>query len=57
LGLPLFLALPVHSFFHLKGGYGLSWFSALWRLPFQLIFACISFLLFLFVILVLGFVE
>lgn len=57
LGLPLILALPVHSFFHLKGGYGLSWFSALWRLPFQLLFSCVGFLLFLFVILVLGFVE
>ena len=57
LGAPLVLALPVHSFFHMKGGYGLSWFSALWRLPFQLLFACISFLLFLLVILVLGFVE
>ena len=48
------LAGPVHAFFHLKGGYGLGWFSAIWRLPFQLVFSLIGLCLFLIVIFVLG---
>jgi len=54
LAAPLMLAGPVHAFFHLKGGYGLGWFSAIWRLPFQLIFSLIGLCLFLIVIFVLG---
>jgi len=54
LAAPLLLAGPVHAFFHLKGGYGLGWFSAIWRLPFQLIFSLIGMTLFLIVIFVLG---
>jgi hypothetical protein len=54
LGLPLLLAGLMHSFFHLKGGYGLSWFSALWRLPFQLAFAAIGATVFLVAIIVVG---
>jgi hypothetical protein len=46
----------VHSFFHLKGGYGLGWFSALWRLPVQLIFSAIALTVFVLVILILGLV-
>ncbi|HEV7691164.1 MAG TPA: DUF3667 domain-containing protein [Hyphomonadaceae bacterium] len=54
LAAPLMLAGPVHAFFHLKGGYGLGWFSAIWRLPFQLVFSLIGLCLFLIVIFVLG---
>jgi hypothetical protein len=56
LAAPLVLAGPVHAFFHLKGGYGLGWFSAIWRLPFQLIFSLVGLVLFLIVIFVLGLV-
>jgi hypothetical protein len=56
LAAPLLLAGPVHAFFHLKGGYGLGWFSAIWRLPFQLIFSLLGLILFLIVIFVLGLV-
>lgn len=51
---PLLAAGPVHAYFHIKGGYGLGWFSALWRMPFLLLFACICLVLFLLTILVLG---
>ena len=34
----LTLSVPVHAFFHLKGAYGLGWFSALWRTPTLLVF-------------------
>ncbi|MDP3738993.1 MAG: DUF3667 domain-containing protein [Hyphomonadaceae bacterium] len=51
---PLLLAALVHSFFHLKGGYGLGWFSAMWRLPVQLIFSAIALTIFLVAILILG---
>lgn len=54
LAVPLLLASLVHSFFHLKGGYGLSWFSALWRLPFQLAFAAIGLTLYIIAIVVVG---
>lgn len=53
---PLLLGALVHSFFHLKGGYGLGWFSALWRLPVQLLFSVIALTIFVLVILVLGLV-
>ncbi len=46
--------LPVHAFFHLKGGYGLGWFSALWRTFFMLIFATIILAIFLLAIFILG---
>lgn len=53
---PLVLGSIVHSYFHLKGGYGLSWFSAAWRLPFQLSFALIGLVIYLLIIIVLGLV-
>jgi len=53
---PLLLGALVHSFFHLKGGYGLGWFSALWRLPVQLLFSAIALTAFVLVILILGLV-
>jgi hypothetical protein len=53
---PLLIGALVHSFFHLKGGYGLGWFSALWRLPVQLIFSAIALTVFVLVILILGLV-
>jgi hypothetical protein len=49
-------AIPVHFYFHIKGSYALGWFSALWRLPFLLVFASVSLLLFLAAIVGLGFV-
>lgn len=52
----LMLAIPVHTFFHLKGSYSLGWFSALWRTPVLLTFAAISLAIFLVAILALGFV-
>ncbi len=52
----LLLAGPVHAYFHLKGGYGLGWFSALWRLPVLIVFAGIGLILFLLAILLLGLV-
>ncbi len=54
LAVPLLIAGCVHSYFHLKGGYGLSWFSAAWRLPFQLAFALIGLAMYLVVIVVMG---
>lgn len=53
---PLLLASFVHSFFHLKGGYGLSWFSAAWRLPFQLVFACVGLTIYVIIIIAMGLV-
>lgn len=47
-------ALPVHTFFHLKGAYALGWFSALWRTFIMLNFAAIIAVLFLIIIVVLG---
>jgi hypothetical protein len=32
LGTALVIVVPVHMFFHLKGTYGLGWFSAFWRM-------------------------
>jgi hypothetical protein len=45
---------PVHMFAQLKGTYGLSWFSALWRTIALLIFCSIVLALFLLVIVMLG---
>jgi hypothetical protein len=50
------LAGPVHAFFHLKGGYNLGWFSAVWRTPVLLAFAGVSLLIFLLAIIAVGFV-
>jgi hypothetical protein len=50
------LAGPVHSYFHLKGGYGLGWFSALWRMPILILFAGICMAIFLLTIMLVGFV-
>jgi hypothetical protein len=47
-------ALPVHTYFHLKGAYALGWFSALWRTFFMLTFAVIILGIFLVLIIVLG---
>lgn len=46
--------LPLHTYFHLKGGYGLGWFSALWRTMLMLIFAMIILTIFLLAIFILG---
>lgn len=48
------LGLPVHMFFHLKGAYGLSWWSAIWRVWFLYLFAIIALSLFVLAIVVLG---
>jgi hypothetical protein len=50
----LLLALPAHTFFHLKGAYALGWFSAFWRTFFMLIFALVAAIIFLIAIIVLG---
>lgn len=50
----LYLALPIHTFFHLKGAYALGWFSALWRTFFMLTFAFIIAIIFVLLIVVLG---
>ena len=50
----LYLALPIHTFFHLKGAYALGWFSALWRTFFMLTFAFIIAMIFVLLIVVLG---
>ncbi|HVY89598.1 MAG TPA: DUF3667 domain-containing protein [Hyphomonadaceae bacterium] len=46
----------VHEFFHMKGAYNLGWFSAVWRLPFLVLFAGISLLLFVLAVIFLGIV-
>lgn len=48
--------LPIHTYFHLKGAYGLRWWSALWRTFFLLLFALFSLTIFLSLILIVGFV-
>lgn len=47
-------ALPVHTFFQLKGAYALGWFSALWRTFFMLIFAMVIATIFFILIIILG---
>lgn len=54
--LALALALPVHMFFQLKGGYGLSWWSALWRTVALLVCAVFCLALFVAAIVLLGLV-
>lgn len=49
-------ALPVHMFFQLKGGYGLSWWSALWRTLVLLIFSVICLSIFVVLIVLFGLV-
>ncbi len=41
-------------YFHMKGAYGLGWFSALWRTFFLLIFCALALSLFVTAIVVLG---
>ncbi len=48
------LAIPVHMYFHIKGAYSLSWFSALWRTAFLLVFCVLALSLFFLAIVVLG---
>jgi hypothetical protein len=50
----LMLSVPVHMFAQLKGTYGLSWFSALWRTAFLLFFCVFTIAIFLVAIVVLG---
>jgi hypothetical protein len=50
----LLIALPVHTYFHLKGAYALGWWSAAWRTVFMLIFAAIIMTIFLVIIVILG---
>ena len=50
----LCLSVPVHMFAQLKGTYGLSVFSALWRTVFLLIFCTIAISLFVTAIILLG---
>lgn len=50
----LLVALPVHTFFQLKGSYALGWWSALWRTFFMLLFAIFIATLFLLFVLILG---
>jgi hypothetical protein len=52
----LLVALPVHTFFQLKGAYALGWFSALWRTFFMMTFAVIIASVFFLLVLVLGLV-
>jgi|CXWL01.1.fsa_nt_gi hypothetical protein len=47
-------ALPVHTFFHLKGAYALGWWSALWRTAFMLTFAMVALAVFILAIVLLG---
>jgi hypothetical protein len=55
LGATLFgLGLPVHMFFHLKGAYALGWWSAIWRTTFLILFAWVSFIVFVLTIILLG---
>lgn len=50
----LMLSVPVHMFAQLKGTYGLSWFSALWRTMFLLSFCVLTISIFLVAIIVMG---
>ena len=54
LGILAFLSVPVHMFVQLKGAYGLSIWSALWRTAFLLIFCTVVITLFLVGIILLG---
>ena len=48
------LAIPVHVFFHIKGAYGLNWFSALWRTSILLLICVLALSVFFLAIVVLG---
>ncbi len=48
------LAIPVHAYFQMKGGYSLGWFSALWRTPVLMLFALLGLSIFLVAIIVVG---
>jgi hypothetical protein len=50
----LFLGMPVHMYFHLKGAYALGWFSALWRSLFLMLFAFLALTIFFIAIILLG---
>lgn len=50
----LFVGVPVHMFFHLKGAYALGWFSALWRSLVLMLFAFLSLTIFFIAIVLLG---
>jgi hypothetical protein len=50
----LVLAVPVHMYFHIKGAYGLGWFSALWRTFFLLMFCVLALSVFFLAIVALG---
>ncbi len=50
----LFVALPAHMFFHLKGAYALSWWSTIWRAPLLFVSAWLSLTLFVIAIVLLG---
>jgi hypothetical protein len=48
------LAVPLHLFFQLKGGYRLGWFSALWRTLVLLVALAVVIALFIAAIVLLG---
>jgi hypothetical protein len=50
----LFVGMPAHMFFHLKGAYALGWWSTIWRTAFLLLFALISIAMFAILIVLLG---
>jgi Protein of unknown function (DUF3667) len=50
----LFAGLPAHMFFHLKGAYALSWWSAIWRTPLLMLSAALSLIVFVLLIVLLG---
>lgn len=53
-GAVLGLGMPVHMYFHLKGAYGLGWWSAFWRTLFLLLFALLALAIFVFLFVLLG---
>jgi hypothetical protein len=54
MGSTMFLAPPVHMFFHLGGAYRLGWFSTLWRTIGLLTICGVSFLIFLVLVVLIG---
>jgi hypothetical protein len=53
-GAAVLLAMPFHMYFHLKGAYALSWWSALWRVTLLLVFAVLALSVFAVAIILLG---
>jgi Protein of unknown function (DUF3667) len=47
-------AIPIHTFFHLRGAYALGWWSAAWRTLLMLLFAVIALTIFIVAIVLLG---